>query len=236
MNSELTMTLPPYQIACGATDILAHIMERYFTNEPDVDLTDRLCEGTMQAVIRAARVMVQDPHDYDAASQLMWASTIAHNDTLSVGRVKDFASHQIEHELSALYDCAHGAGLAVVTPAWMEYVYRNDISRFAQFAVRVFGCEMNFANPEATALEGIRRLREFFRSLGMPTSLVELGCGLQTEEELGIPVTFAEIGAKAEDIPDMVAHRAQKPNGFPFGNFVKIQPDDMAEICRLCCR
>ena len=99
----------------------------------------------------------------------------------------------------------------------MEYVYRHDITRFAQFAVRVFGCEMNFVNPEATALEGIQRLREFFRSLGMP-------------------VTFAEIGAKAEDIPDMVAHRAQKPNGFPFGNFVKIHPDDMTEICRLCCR
>ena len=90
MNPELTMTLPPYQIACGATDILAHIMERYFTNEPDVDLTDRLCEGTMQAVVRAARVMVKNAHDYDAASQLMWASTIAHNDTLSVGRIKDF--------------------------------------------------------------------------------------------------------------------------------------------------
>lgn len=214
MDPELTMTLPPYQIACGATDILAHIMERYFTNEPDVDLTDRLCEGTMQAVIRAARVMVKEPHDYDAAAQLMWASTIAHNDTLSVGRVKDFASHQIEHELSALYDCAHGAGLAVVQPAWMEYVLPHDPMRFAQFAQRVFGCELNFADPAETGREGIRRLRTFFRSLGMPT-------------------TLAELGAKPEDIPALIAHRARKPNGFPFGGFVKLQPADMEAILTL---
>ena len=217
LNPKYTCTLPAYQTASGAVDMMSHICERYFTNTTDVSLTDRLCEALLRTIIEAAPRAIADPNDYAARADLMWAGMLAHNNSCGVGRVQDWASHQIEHELSSFYDCAHGAGLAVVTPAWMEYVYRNDISRFAQFAVRVFGCEMNFANPEATALEGIRRLREFFRSLGMP-------------------VTFAEIGAKAEDIPDMVAHRAQKPNGFPFGNFVKIQPDDMAEICRLCCR
>lgn len=217
LNPKYTCTLPAYQTASGAVDMMSHICERYFTNTTDVSLTDRLCEALLRTIIEAAPRAIAAPDDYAARADLMWAGMLAHNNSCGVGRVQDWASHQIEHELSSFYDCAHGAGLAVVTPAWMEYVYRNDISRFAQFAVRVFGCEMNFANPEATALEGIRRLREFFRSLGMP-------------------VTFAEIGAKAEDIPDMVAHRAQKPNGFPFGNFVKIQPDDMAEICRLCCR
>ena len=217
LNPKYTCTLPAYQTASGAVDMMSHICERYFTNTTDVSLTDRLCEALLRTIIEAAPRAIADPDDYAARADLMWAGMLAHNNSCGVGRVQDWASHQIEHELSSFYDCAHGAGLAVVTPAWMEYVYRNDISRFAQFAVRVFGCEMNFANPEATALEGIRRLREFFRSLGMP-------------------VTFAEIGAKAEDIPDMVAHRAQKPNGFPFGNFVKIQRDDMAEICRLCCQ
>ena len=217
LNPKYTCTLPAYQTASGTVDMMSHICERYFTNTTDVSLTDRLCEALLRTIIEAAPRAIADPNDYAARADLMWAGMLAHNNSCGVGRVQDWASHQIEHELSSFYDCAHGAGLAVVTPAWMEYVYRNDISRFAQFAVRVFGCEMNFANPEATALEGIRRLREFFRSLGMP-------------------VTFAEIGAKAEDIPDMVAHRAQKPNGFPFGNFVKIQPDDMAEICRLCYR
>ena len=128
--------------------------------------------------------------------------------------MQDWASHQMEHELSAFYDCAHGAGLAVVLPAWLEFVLPHDPMRLAQFAVRVFGCEMDFAAPEQTAREGIRRLCLFFHSLGMP-------------------ITFEEIGAKAEDIPAMVAHRAEKPNGFPFGGFVKIGPEEMTAILAL---
>lgn len=186
MNPELTMTLPPYQIACGATDILAHIMERYFTCEKEVDLTDRMAEGAMQAVIRAAKIAVKDPTDYDAQAQLMWGSTIAHNDTVGVGRVSDFGSHQIEHELSALYDVAHGAGLAVVFPAWMRYQMHKDVMRFAQFAVRVYGCSMDFEHPERTALAGIEAHETFLKSIGMP-------------------VTMKELGAKTEDIPALAA-------------------------------
>jgi hypothetical protein len=139
---------------------------------------------------------------------------LAHNNSCGVGREQDWASHQIEHELSAFYDCAHGAGLAVVMPAWMEYVLPHDPMRFARFAVNVLGCEMDFACPERTAREGVRRLRQTFREWGMPT-------------------TLTEIGAKAEDFPAMAAHRAEKPNGFPFGNFVKIGPEEMQAILRL---
>ena len=192
MNPELAMTLPPYQIACGATDILAHIMERYFTCEKDVDLTDRLCEGAMQAVIRAASIAVEHPDDYDAQAQLMWGSTIAHNDTVGVGRVSDFGSHQIEHELSALYDVAHGAGLAVVFPAWMRYQMHKDVMRFAQFAVRVYHCDMDFEHPERTALAGIEAHEAFLRRIGMP-------------------VTLKELGARSEDIPALAA-KTKKTN------------------------
>ena len=214
LDPRLTCSLPAYQTASGAVDMLAHIMERYFTNTTDVALTDRLCEALLKTVLDAAPKAIADPADYAARADLMWAGMLAHNNTCGVGREQDWASHQIEHELSAFYDCAHGAGLAVVLPAWLTYVLPHNPTRLAQFAVRVFGCEMNFEHPEDTARQGIERLRQFFRSLGMPT-------------------TLEEIGAKAEDIPAMVAHRAEKPAGFPFGGFVKIQPADMEAILRL---
>nr|WP_326215649.1 iron-containing alcohol dehydrogenase [uncultured Oscillibacter sp.] len=214
LNPRFTCTLPPYQTACGAVDMLAHICERYFTNTPDVALTDRLAEALMKTILEAAPRAMADPNDYAARADLMWAGMLAHNDSCGVGRRQDWASHQIEHELSAFYDCAHGAGLAVVMPAWMEYVLPHDPMRFARFAVEVFGCEMDYACPERTAREGIRRLTAFFRSLGMPT-------------------TFAEIGAKSEDIPAMVAHRGEKPGGFPFGGFVEIGPKEMEAVLRL---
>lgn len=212
MNPELAMTVPPYQIASGATDILAHIMERYFTSEPEVDLTDRLCEAAMQAVIRATRIAVVDPSSYDAQAQLMWGGTIAHNETLGVGRVGDFGSHQIEHELSALYDVAHGAGLAVVFPAWLrlQATKPEHVMRIAQFANRVYNVSMNFEKPLETALRGIEAHESFLREIGMPTTLKELGARSEDIELLAKktkrnpgtdttgrawPVTGAEIAA-----------------------------------------
>ena len=215
LNPRFTCSLPAYQTASGAVDMMAHIMERYFTNTPDVGLTDRLCEAVMKTVVDAAPRALAGHDDYAAHADLMWAGMLAHNNSCGIGREQDWASHQIEHELSAFYDCAHGAGLAVILPAWMEYVLPHDPVRLAQFAVRVFGCEMNFADPEATARQGIEKLCLFFHSLGMP-------------------ITFDELGAKAKDIPDMVAHRAEKPGGFPFGGFVKIQEADMEAILRRC--
>lgn len=218
MDPELPMTLPPYQIASGATDILAHIMERYFTDTPEVDLIDRMAEGAMTAIIRAARIAVKDPANYDAQSQLMWGSTVAHNDTLGVGRTQDFGSHQIEHELSALYDVAHGAGLAVVFPAWMRYHMHRNVMRFAQFAVRVYNCEMNFENPEETALRGIEAHEAFLR-------------------EIGMPLTLKELGARTEDIPALAA-KTKKSNieaGTTGGVFPMV-PADIEAILRIADR
>ena len=218
MNPELAMTLPPYQIACGATDILAHIMERYFTCEKDVDLTDRLCEAAMQAVIRAARIAVRNPRDYDAQAQLMWGSTIAHNDTVGVGRVSDFGSHQIEHELSALYDVAHGAGLAVVFPAWMRFQMHKDVARFAQFAVRVYRCDMDFEHPERTALAGIEAHEAFLKDIGMP-------------------ITLKELGARTEDIPALAA-KTKKTNlaDQTTGGAFPMKTEDIEAILRIADR
>lgn len=215
LDPTYTYSLPDYQLACGAVDMLAHLCERYFTNTPDVALTDRLCEAVMKTIVDAAPKALADHSDYASHADLMWAGMLAHNNSCGIGRDQDWASHQIEHELSAFYDCAHGAGLAVVMPAWMEYVCGHDVMRFARFAVNVFGCEMDFAHPERTAQAGIRRLRDFFRTLGMPA-------------------TLEEVGGRAEDIPAMVAHRCEKPNGFPFGGFVKIQVVDMEAILRRC--
>ena len=182
LDLSYTCSLPDFQLACGAVDMLAHLCERYFTNTPHVALTDRLCEAVMKTVVDAAPKALAAHNDYAAHADLMWAGMLAHNNSCGVGREQDWASHQIEHELSAFYDCAHGAGLAVVLPAWMEYVCGHDPMRFARFAVNVLGCEMDYACPEHTAQAGIRRLREFFRALHMPAALEELG-------------------GKAEDIP-----------------------------------
>ena len=214
MNPRYTCTLPAYQTASGATDILAHIIERYFTNTPDVTLTDHLCEGLMKTVLETAPKALADPQAYAPRADLMWAGMLAHNELCGTGRAQDWASHQIEHELSAFYDCAHGAGLAVILPAWMEFVMHHDIPRFVRFAVNVMGCEMDELHPERTAQEGIACLKHFFRSLGMP-------------------VTLEEIGAQAEDIPAMIDHRGKKPGAFPFGGFVKIGPAEMETILRL---
>ena len=217
LDPRFTCSLPPYQTASGAVDMFAHICERYFSNTPDVALTDRLCEALMKTIVDAAPKALADPNNYAARADLMWAGMLAHNNSCGVGRQQDWASHQMEHELSAFYDCAHGAGLAVVMPAWMEYVMPHDPMRFARFAVEVFGCEMDYAHPQETALRGIACLRNFFRSLDMP-------------------ITFSQIGARVEDIPAMVAHRAEKPGGFPFGGFVSIGPKEMEEILHIAVR
>ena len=211
MNPEFTCTLPAYQTACGITDIMIHVCERYFTNTKDVEITDRLCEAVLKAMIEEAPKVMGDLTNYEARANIMWAGMIAHNNIIGVGRDQDWGTHAIEHELSSLYDCAHGAGLAVIAPAWMKFVYKHDINRFAQFAVRVWGCDMNFASPEATALEGIHRFEIFLKSIGMPT-------------------TFAELGAKEEDIPGMVEQLCKRTS---IGNFVKIGAEEAEAIFRL---
>lgn len=210
MNPEVTYTLPAYQTACGATDMMAHVLERYFTNEKGVDLTDRLCEAVLSAVIKAAPVAIAEPDNYEARAQLMWAGTLAHNDSCGLGREGDWASHQIEHELSARYDVAHGAGLAVVFPAWMRYQLDHDPMRFAQLAVRVWGCDMDFEHPEKTALDGIARYEQFLKSIGMPTRL-------------------AELNVDPADIPAM-AEKCKRNNAGRLGFFRPLDTEDIAKI------
>ena len=212
LNPELTKTLPAFQTACGATDMFAHVLERYFTNTKDVEITDRLCEGIMLTIINEAPKAIADPENYEARANLMWAGMVAHNDICGVGRVQDWGSHQLEHELSALYDVAHGAGLAVMFPAWMKFTMKHDVMRFAQLAVRVFGCQMDFQNPERTASEGIERFESFLRSIGMP-------------------LRFKELGAKREDIPTLIEMLKMDKRGV--GNFVKLSAEDVEGIYML---
>ena len=212
LNPELTQTLPAYQTACGATDIMAHVFERYFTNTPEVEVTDRLCEALLLTMIKETPRVIADPNNYEARANIMWAGTVAHNDIVGVGRSQDWNSHGIEHELSGLYDCAHGAGLAVIMPSWMEFVYKHNVMRFAQMAVRVWGCEMNFENPEATALEGIAAFRKFLH-------------------EIGMPINFAELGAKEEDIPVLVEKFGLGEG--KTGGFVALSSEDIASIYQI---
>lgn len=189
LNPELTYSLPPFQTFCGVTDIISHAMERYFTAVLNVDLTDRLCEATIKTVIRNALILLDDPQNYNARAEIMWASTIAHNDLLSTGRVGDWASHGISMEISAIYNATHGAALAVITPAWMKYVYKSNVNRFAQFATRIWDVEYDFECPDRTVLHGIKKMESFFKEIGMPVRLNELGIKDDRFEEMAIKAT-----------------------------------------------
>ncbi len=174
MNPERTYTLPPYQTASGATDIMMHTMERYFSKYEDMTLTDAIAEALLRTVKDAALVVMENPKDYRNRAQIMWAGSLAHNDLTECGTEKDFATHKLEHELSAMFGVTHGAGLAALWPSWARYVKDKHLSRFVQFAVNVMGIENDFTHPEETAEKGIRALEDFYRKIGMPTNLHEL--------------------------------------------------------------
>ncbi len=214
LNPALTCTLPAYQTACGAADIMAHVFERYFTNTPEVEVTDRLCEAVLLTMVKETPRVIADPNNYDARANIMWAGMVAHNNIVGVGRSQDWNSHGIEHELSGLYDVAHGAGLAVIMPAWMEFVMSHDVMRFAQIATRLWGCQMNFQNPEVTALEGIRCFRRFLH-------------------DIGLPINLAELGAKEEDIPVLVANQRVKDRTW---GFVRLSSEDITMIYKLAAK
>ncbi len=215
LNPALTETLPPYQTAAGITDIMAHLYERYLTNTEEVEVTDRLIEALLLTMIHEGPRVIADPHNYDARANIMWAGMMAHNNSCGVGRSQDWNSHNIEHELSALYDCAHGAGLAVTMPAVFSYVMEHDVMRFAQAAVRVWGCSMDFCHPEVTARAGIEAFRDFLVSIGMPKN-------------------FEELGAKEEDIPALV-HALCWGNGRQgsISGFVTLNEEDCGKIYRM---
>lgn len=192
MNPELTMTLNPYQTACGITDIFSHCLERYFTNTKDVGLTDRMLESVMQTLVAETPKVMANPMDYGARSNIMWAGMVSHNDIMGVGREQDWNSHHLEHVLSAKYNCVHGAGMAVILPAWMRFVVeRHGVMKFAQFANRVFGVEVDFDNPKNTALKGITMFEDFLLSIGMPINFKDLGI---QDDEIDLLVEMNRLG------------------------------------------
>lgn len=212
MNPELTFTLPPYQTAAGIVDMMAHIMERYFTNTVDTEIADRLCEGTLKAIITEAPRVMADPKDYGARANIMWSGMIAHNGTCGVGNEEDWASHFMEHEISALYDVTHGAGLAVIFPAWLTWMASHHVEKVAQYAARVWDVPVS-EDLKAMALEGVARLKSFFTSIGMP-------------------VNFAQLGVEHPDIELLVEHlHANK--GEQVGCYVRLGRKETREIYEL---
>ncbi|MCR5329652.1 MAG: iron-containing alcohol dehydrogenase [Lachnospiraceae bacterium] len=215
LNPELTQTLPAYQTAAGITDIMAHLYERYLTNTKEVEVTDRLIEALLLTMVHEGPRVIADPDNYEARANIMWAGMMAHNNSCGVGRSQDWNSHNIEHELSALYDCAHGAGLAITMPAVFSYVMDHDVMRFAKVAVRVWGCQMDFDHPEVTAKAGIEAFKTFLKAIGMP-------------------LTFAEIGAKEEDIPKLVDTLCNGNGGNgSISGFVTLNEDDCTKIYKM---
>lgn len=213
LNPLLTQTLPPWQIACGAADILSHVFERYFTPTEQVHLTDHLCEGVLSTVLEVVPQTWADPSAYGPRANMMWASTLAHIGLLGTGRQEDWSVHALEHELSALYDVAHGAGLAALYPAWMQYHLPHDPPRFARLARHVFGVDPNGKSEWEQGREGILRLSRFFT-------------------EIGLPVNLRDLGAKREDIPYLSEKVKRNPDG-SCGFYLPLQDQDIVAIYEL---
>lgn len=211
LNPELTFTLPAYQTAAGIVDMMAHIFERYFTPTPNVDITDRVAEGVLMAIIDNAPKVLASPDDYQARANIMWSGTLAHNGICGCGRVEDWASHAMEHELSAVYGVTHGAGLAVVNPAWMTFMAYNRPEKIAQMARRVF--HVGIEDDREAALAGITALKAFYKSIGMP-------------------VTMAELGIRNPDI-DMLVSRLHENKGAVIGGYYKLTSAETGDIYRL---
>ena len=211
MNPELTFTLPPYQTACGIADMMAHIFERYFSDTPCVEITDRVAEGVLMAIIEEAPKVMANPTDYDARANIMWSGTLAHNGVCGTGRKEDWASHAMEHEISAVYDVAHGAGLSVVFPAWMTFMAKNHPEKGAQLARRIWG--VTEADDHKAAIEGVMKLKQFFK-------------------DLGLPVTMDELGVKEPDI-DLLVERLHRNKGAVIGGYYPLTPNETRIIYQL---
>ena len=216
MNPERTFTLPAYQTAAGATDIMMHTMERYFTIYDDMTLTDAIAEALMRTVKDSAMEVMRNPTDYRHRAQIMWAGSLSHNDLTECGSTKDFATHRLEHELSAMFDATHGAGLAAIWGSWARFVLPGHEARFARFATNVMGVDCDFTDLRRTAERGIEATERFFSSLGMPVSIHEL---------LGRDITDDEI--------EEMARRASHDGQITLGNIRVLKREDMVEIYKM---
>ncbi len=219
MNPERTYTLPPYQTAAGCTDIMMHTMERYFSKYEDMLLTDAISEALLRTVKECAVEVMNRPEDYRLRAQIMWAGSLAHNDLTECGTEKDFATHRLEHELSALYGATHGAGLAALWASWARYVMERHLNRFVQFAVNVMGVSNDFSHPKETALRGINAIEQFFRQIGMPITIPEL---------IGRPATDEEI--------QLMVRKCSREGTITVGAMEVLQASDMEAVYRMANR
>lgn len=216
MNPERTYTLPAYQTAAGCTDIMMHTMERYFSKYDEMTLTDAIAEALLRTVKDCAVEVLRQPDDYRLRAQIMWAGSLAHNDLTECGTEKDFATHRLEHELSAMFGVTHGAGLAALWASWARYVMPRHTSRFVQFAVNVMGIANDYAHPYQTALRGIEAMEQFYRQIGMPTSIPEL---------IGHPVSDDEIAEMVD--------KCSRGRIITLGAIEVLRPQDMEAIYRM---
>ena len=216
MNPVRTFTLPPYQTAAGVTDMMMHTMERYFSPEDDMDFTDALAEAVLRSMKENVFKVLADPEDYRARAQIMWGGSVAHNDLTGCGLSGDWATHQLEHELSGMFDVTHGAGLAAIWPSWARYVLKENVSRFVRFAVNVMDVPNDFTDPEGTALKGIEAMERFYTHIGMPINIHEL---------IGREITDDEIR-------EMV-RKCSRDGAFTQGTFKVLHPEDMEAIYRM---
>lgn len=216
MNPERTFTLPPYQTAAGVTDMMMHTMERYFSHDTDMTLTDSIAEALLRTMMQCVPIALAHPDDYNSRAQIMWGGSLAHNGLTGCGLLGDWATHQIEHELSAMFDVTHGAGLAAVWPSWARYVMDEDVTRFTRFAVNVMGVTNDDCDPKATALQGIERMEQFYHSIGMPTTIHEL---------IGREITDDEIAE--------MARKCTRDSTITHGNFKILHTQDIEAIYRM---
>lgn len=216
LNPELTYTLPQYQTMSGCVDIMMHTMERYFSHETDTELVEYMAEGLIKTVMRNAAILMTEPENYNARAEVMWAGSLSHNGLTGCGRKGAWALHQLEHELSGMFDVAHGAGLSAIWGTWARYVYKEDVARFVTFAVNVMGLTENKENPEETALAGIAAMEDFFRSIKMPVTIGEL---------LGYSITEEQI--------QELAYKCSHMDKRTIGNFKVLNKEDMQTIYRM---
>ena len=216
MNPELTYTLPAWQTACGATDMMMHTMERYFTTADDMEVTNVLAESILKVVMQQAPIALKNPTDYNSRAQIMWAGSLAHNDLTGCGAIGDWATHNLEHELSGMFDVSHGAGLAAVWGSWARYTRHNNLARFVRFAVNVMDVTQDFHSDENTAEAGIQAMERFFESIGMPTNIHDL---------IGREITDTEI--------EEMADKCSNGGTSTIGGLQLLKKEDMIEIYKM---
>ena len=212
LNPELTYSLPERQTFAGVADMWTHVSERYFTNTPNTYIMDAECEGIFRTLREVAPKLKENPNDYDLRAEVMWTGTIAHNDTVGVGRVQDWATHDIGHEISGIYDTTHGITMEIILIAWMKYVHKHDLDRFVRFAKYGMEVDVEGKDKEEVALEAIQKFEDFMKSLNMPVRLSEVGIDDSRFEEMADKALLSR----------------------PYvGNFVELKKDDIVNILKL---